>query len=307
MDPQQVPPQFAGDRLDAWLSNQLQDLSRTRIQKLIKAGHILVNNNPVKTNYILREADMITGQIPEAEPIELVPENIPLDIIFEDDDIIVINKPSGLVVHPAPGNYTGTLVNALLHHCTDLAGIGGELRPGIVHRLDKDTSGVMVAAKNEAALNKLANQFHDRLTGKQYHALVWGRPSPEAAKIEAPITRHTTHRKKMMVDHDRGRYALSIYQTMDKFPDHTLVNVDIKTGRTHQIRVHMAHRGHPIVGDTVYGKGHADKLPIPVSRQMLHARQLDFFHPQTNERVNFIAEWPPDMQNLLDALTTNGN
>ena len=293
-----VPAEVAGDRLDAWLNTQMADLSRSRLQGLIKAGRVRVNDTTVKPNYSVREGDTIVINIPEPVAIELEAEDIPLAILYEDTDVIVINKAPDMVIHPAPGTRSGTLVNALLHHCEDLRGIGGELRPGIVHRLDKDTSGVIIVAKNEPALNHLANQFRDRTTQKQYLAIVHGQPRPESGTIEAPIGRHPVHRKKMSVREDDGRYALSHYQTVEKFPQHSLLQVEIKTGRTHQIRVHLAHLGHPILGDAVYGKKGGDLA----SRQMLHAYQLEIAHPHTNERMNFVADPPPDMQKVLRQL-----
>jgi 23S rRNA pseudouridine1911/1915/1917 synthase len=301
----EVPPEVNGDRLDGWLGAQFDDLSRARIQGLIKDKQVWVNDTLVKRNYAIRTGDIVTCNIPEAKAVELVAEDIPLDIVFEDTDIIVINKASGLVVHPAPGNYTGTLVNGLLYHCTDLKGIGGELRPGIVHRLDKDTSGIIIVAKNEKAMNKLSQQFQKRTTGKKYRALVWGNPVPENAQIDVTIGRHPIHRKKMAADVERGRNALSIYHTLEKFSGSTLLEVEIKTGRTHQIRVHLAHVGHAVVGDNVYGKPKPDKIPYPVHRQMLHAYELEINHPTTDERMNFVAEMPSDMQDLLDQLRSH--
>ena len=214
--------------------------------------------------------------------------------------MIVINKPAGLVVHPAVGNETGTLVNALLHHCTDLAGIGGEIRPGIVHRLDKDTSGVIVVAKTEAALNELARQFKARETEKEYVAIVRGVPTPLHARIETTIGRHPIHRKKMAADVRNGRHSISMYDVSESFVDAALLRVRIETGRTHQIRVHMAHIKHPVIGDKLYGRAHADG--IQADRQMLHAAKLSIAHPDTSERMCFSAPLPDDMERLLAQL-----
>ena len=306
MEPLNVPHECRGDRLDAWLSEQYADHSRSRIQQLIKEGHIKVNDQVVKPNYKLHTDDLVTGEVPPPVPIAVEAEDIPLDILFEDGDIIVINKPPALVVHPARGNYTGTLVNALLHHCADLKGIGGELRPGIVHRLDKDTSGVIVVCKTEQSLKHIGDQFRNREMGKEYLALVFGHPHPLAAHIEKPIGRHPDYRKKMAVTAlEDGRHAHTIYHTQETFAEHTLLRVEIKTGRTHQIRVHLEFIKHPIVGDSAYGRPRADQIPPHVSRQMLHAHKLELEHPTTGERMNFVADIPPDMQRVLDALREN--
>ena len=287
-------------RLDAWLAEEEGDLSRSRWQALIEEGRVTVNGRTVKKNRRVSDGDRVVWQIPA--PVEAVPqpEDIPLDILYEDRDLIVINKPAGLVVHPAAGNETGTLVNALLHHCTDLAGIGGEKRPGIVHRLDKDTSGVMVAAKNEPALNELARQFRYRETEKDYLALVWGVPQEKRGTVRGTIGRHPIHRKKMAVDVRNGRNAVSHYEVIETFDDATLVRVRIETGRTHQVRVHMAHLKHPVIGDTVYGR--ARKANIRAGRQMLHAAKLSFVHPKSSKRLLFEAPLPEDFVRILDRL-----
>ncbi len=296
----------AGKRLDSWLAVQLNDLSRARIQSLIKSGHITVNGQQVKSRLKLSEGFDVEIEFPEPDEVELTAENIPLDIIFEDADIVVVNKPAGMVVHPAAGHSSGTLVNALLHHCEDLAGIGGELRPGIVHRIDKDTSGLIVVAKNEQAMNALAAQFKNRTVKKEYLALVWGRPNPVSGRIETTIGRSPHDRKKMSTASKTGRDAITNYSTLETFRDISLLSVIIETGRTHQIRVHMAHIKHPILGDRQYGRKGAAELPAPVKRQMLHASLMKIQHPGTNQPREFSAAIPADMKALLTMLHESG-
>ena len=291
----------SGQRLDAWLAENESELSRARWQALIKEECVTVNGSPSKANHKLREGDRVEWSIPEPVSTETLPEDIPLDILYEDSHLIAINKPAGLVVHPAAGNEDGTLVNALLHHCSDLAGIGGEKRPGIVHRLDKDTSGVMVVAKTEQSMNELARQFKSRETEKEYVAIVRGAPQPPAGRIETTIGRHPVLRKKMAVNVPRGRSAISIYQTEEQFKNAALMRVRIETGRTHQIRVHMAHIKHPILGDETYTRRHAADDVWP-ERQMLHAAKLCISHPNTGKRLVFNAPLPPDMQQVLSEL-----
>ncbi len=293
----------AGKRLDAWLANEQPEHSRARWQALIDEDHVTVNGEPVKRNFKLREGDEVKWTIPEPVSTEVLPEDIPLDILYEDAHMIVIHKPAGLVVHPAAGNEKGTLVNALLHHCTDLAGIGGEIRPGIVHRLDKDTSGVMVIAKTEAALNALAHQFKYRETEKEYLAIVRGVPTPRHKRIATTIGRHPVHRKKMAVDVRNGRHAVSYYEVVEAFDRSALIRVRIETGRTHQIRVHMAYLKHPVIGDKLYGRTRVDG--IHAERQMLHAAKLSIAHPDTGERMYFSAPLPKDMETLLEILRNN--
>lgn len=285
----------SGKRLDAWLATEEPELSRARWQSLIDDGFVTVNGEAVKRNHKLAAGDRVAWSIPEPVSTDVLAEDIPLDVLYEDRDIIVINKPAGRVVHPAAGNESGTLVNALLHHCKDLAGIGGEMRPGIVHRLDKDTSGVMVVAKNESAMTELARQFKERKTSKEYMAIVRGVPAPPTGTIETTIGRHPIHRKKMAVDVRNGRKALSHYRVEEAFKAAALVSVQIETGRTHQIRVHMAHIRHPIVGDSVYGRSSSLKAP----RQMLHAAKLSFTHPGSKEPVSFEAPLPQDIVEVI--------
>ena len=282
-------------RLDAWLAAAHPGISRSRWKQLIEAGHVFLNGAPVlKANTALAPGDELRCVLPDPEPVGLVPADIPLAVLYEDSDLIVLDKPAGLVVHPAPGHAADTLVNALLHHCGDLQGIGGELRPGIVHRLDKDTSGVLVVAKNEPAHTALVAQFSAHTVRKEYLALVWGAPKPAAGEIRLPIGRHPVHRKKMAVV-GKGRAAVTRYETLAATPLAALLRVRIETGRTHQIRVHLAHLGHPVAGDAVYGRarhGLPEGLELP--RQMLHARRLKIAHPRDGRPLEFSAPPPPD-------------
>lgn len=289
-----------GQRLDTWLARQHPEFSRARWQELIKSGLVAVNRVLRKANYSMQPGDVAEARIPPPENIALTAEDIALDVIHEDPDIIVINKPPRLVVHPAPGHANGTLVNALLHHCDDLAGVGGEIRPGIVHRLDQDTSGVLIVAKNDQAMQHLSDQFKSRATKKEYVALVWGVPSPASGTIRTTIGRDPVHRQKMSTRSSIGRDAVSHYRLLENLGPISLVSVTIETGRTHQIRVHLNHIKHPVVGDRVYGKKHPPELPTPVTRQMLHAWKLTITHPRTGASMTFEAPWPDDMKVLID-------
>jgi len=290
----------SGERLDVWLAKEQPEHSRARWQALILAEYVTVNGNSVKRNQKLHAGDRVEWTIPGPVSTEVLPEDIPLDVLYEDEQMIVINKPAGLVVHPAAGNETGTLVNALLYHCTDLAGIGGEKRPGIVHRLDKETSGVMVVAKTEAAMNELARQFKARETEKEYLAIVRGVPVPPRGRIATDIGRHPVFRKKMAVDVRNGRHAVSAYEVVEAFDHAALLRIRIETGRTHQIRLHMTHLKHPVVGDKLYGRSRASG--ICAARQMLHAENLSIAHPDNGERICFSAPLPEDMETLLSTL-----
>jgi 23S rRNA pseudouridine1911/1915/1917 synthase len=287
-------------RLDTWLAEVVPEHSRSRWQSLIKEGRVTVNGALCKANLKIRAGDRAEWAIPDPAAAEPQAEDISLNVLYEDRNMIVINKPAGLVVHPAVGNETGTLVNALLHHCNDLTGIGGEKRPGIVHRLDKDTSGVMVAAKNEKAMNELARQFKERETAKEYLTIVWGVPYGKRGTIETTIGRNPLHRKKMAVNVRNGREAVSHYEVLEALGEAALVQIKIETGRTHQIRVHMAHIKNPVIGDTVYGRGRAST--IKADRQMLHAAKLSLNHPISGKRMTFEAPLPQDMETLLRQL-----
>jgi 23S rRNA pseudouridine1911/1915/1917 synthase len=290
-----VPSEKAGARLDHYLSGELPGLSRSRIQALIKAGHALLNGHPAKTGAKIKTGDRVDFNEPPAVPDTNLPEEIPLSILFEDDDLVVVNKPPGMVVHPAAGNREHTLVNALLHHCKTLSGIGGAQRPGIVHRLDKDTSGCLVVAKNDAAHQNLSEQFAGRSVSKIYLALVTGVFKKKTGIIETAIGRHPVHRKKMaVVSPDRGRAAKTAYRVLQAPGPFTVVECTLHTGRTHQIRVHLKHLGHPLLGDALYGSKPTADFP----RQMLHAWKLGFFHPRTEEWMEFKAAAPEDFVKL---------
>lgn len=298
-----VPPEGAGRRLDAWLATQRRDLSRARIQDLIRAGHVTVNGRPVKASSGLVAGMTVSLEVPLPIDSELRPESIPLDVLYEDDDLLAINKPAGLVVHPAAGHASGTLVNALLAHCPNLPGINGEKRPGIVHRLDRDTTGVIVVAKTDLAMRALVDAFKARTVRKEYAALVWGVLTPPAGRVETLIGRSSHNRKKMSASPSRGRAAITLYETVETFADASRLKVRIETGRTHQIRVHMAWLGHPVIGDKDYGRQRPNRLTTPLpTRQMLHAERLTLSHPRTGKELTFAAPWPEDMRVLLAAL-----
>ncbi len=292
-------------RLDAFLCTKFPGLSRGAVQRLLAEGHIRVNDRPAKPSHHPRAGETITVSFPETKPMEAQPEEIPLDILFEDTDLLVLNKPSGLVVHPAAGHSSHTLVNALLHHCAgQLSGIGGVARPGIVHRLDKDTSGCLVIAKNDTAHLGLTEQFAARQVGKTYQAIVCGVLSGPGGEIDVPISRHHTDRKRMAAG--SGRAARTTYRVLAGLKRATYVEVDLHTGRTHQIRVHFQHLGFPLVGDLVYGRrqnarlGEATGCQAP--RQMLHAVRLALSHPRTGQRLEFVAPIPSDFVGVLDKL-----
>ncbi|OIP64282.1 MAG: RNA pseudouridine synthase [Nitrospirae bacterium CG_4_9_14_3_um_filter_53_35] len=304
-----TPVKAKGNRIDLFLAKSRPELglSRTRIQELIRQGLITIDGKPVKIHQKISGEETVQITIPEIRPLNLLPSDIPFGILYEDADLIVLNKPSGMVVHPAPGNREGTLVNALLYHCKDLSGIGGVERPGIVHRLDKDTSGVMVAVKNDRTHHALAAQIKARKIKKIYAAVVQGEIKKDSDSIVAPIGRHDRFRKKMTVRLIKGREAITFYQVEERFEGYTLVQVRLKTGRTHQIRVHFSHVHHPVAGDPVYGGKHFQKIhhhgrEMAVKRQMLHSRLLGFIHPGTGKYMEFEAEIPPDMQEVIGFL-----
>ena len=289
-------------RLDLCLS-EMTELSRSRAQSLIEEGLVSVNGRPCRRSDVVRLGDTVRYTVPEAKPIELVPEDILLDIVYEDEDICVVNKPRGMVVHPAVGNESGTLVNALLYHFGDLSSIGGEIRPGIVHRIDKMTSGLLVVAKNDMAHERLARQFADHSAHRSYIALVAGNLKEDSGTVDAPIGRHPTERKSMAVV-ENGRRAVTHYRVLYRFSGVTVLALELETGRTHQIRVHMAHIHHPVVGDQVYSNG---KNALGMDGQALHGWRLQLTHPVTGEQMSFEAPLPEDMQRALKRLGYPGD
>lgn len=288
----------AGTRADVFLATKL-GVSRSNMQKLLEDGRVKRGEKIIKANYKVRAGEMFVVDIPEPEPIEAVPENIPLDIIYEDDDVVVLNKARGMVVHPAPGNYTGTLVNALLYHCSNLSGINSAIRPGIVHRLDKDTSGIMIVAKNDAAHISLSQQIQSKTAVRTYLAVVRGNIKTDSGTIETQIARDKTDRKKMAVVKEGGRGAITDYEVLERFGKYTLVRCKLRTGRTHQIRVHMEYLGYPLVGDPKYSPM---KTPFGIKGQALHSHTLEFTHPRTGERMKFEAPLPEDMHKIITRL-----
>ena len=289
----------AGRRVDAWLAANLEDVTRSAAQRLLEEGRVTCGGKPLAKNYKLTGSETLEVALPEPEPVDVTPQDIPLNVVYEDDDVIVVNKPKGLVVHPAPGHPDGTLVNALLYHCGDsLSGVGGELRPGIVHRIDRDTSGLIIAAKNDFAHQRLAAQLQDHTLARIYHCIVVGNLREDAGTVDAPIGRHPVDRKKMAVAAN-GRPAVTHWRVLERFQGFCYVECRLETGRTHQIRVHMAHIGHPILGDRVYG----NKKPVPgLHGQCLHAVGLRFLHPRTGEAVELHCELPEEFQNQLRKL-----
>ncbi len=307
----QVTNKDQGKRFDQFLSETGLHLSRSQAKLLIQKHHILLNQKPAKASAHVKTGDIASGFLPKPEPLSLQAEPLPLTILYEDPSIIVIDKPPGMVVHPAYGNPSGTLVNALLHHCKDLAGINGVLRPGIVHRLDKDTSGVMVVAKDDEAFHDLTRQFKNRTVKKVYSAIVYGRMSLDEGLIDSAVGRHPTERKRMSTRTKKGREAITRWKRLEEFDGFTLLEISPQTGRTHQIRVHLSSVGHPVLGDPLYGrKGRPGGIHDPVlrecvrrmNRQALHARRLEFTHPRTGKRVRFVSPIPQDMEKVLECL-----
>ena len=300
---QELFPEIAdsGLRIDKYLSSVNEQLSRSYIQKLLKSGLVLVDGKPVKASYQVDEGDVISLDIPEAVEPEIEPENMDLDILYEDQDVILVNKPKGMVVHPAAGHYSHTLVNGLMYHCKDqLSGINGVMRPGIVHRIDMDTTGVIIACKNDMAHNSIAAQLKEHSITRRYQAIVHGVLKDDAGTIEGPIGRHPTDRKKMSINYNNGKSAVTHYKVLKRFRQYTHVECRLETGRTHQIRVHMASIGHPLLGDLVYGPG---KCPIPgLQGQTLHAGVLGFIHPRTGEYMEFTTPLPEYFAKLLNTL-----
>ena len=289
-----------GERIDKYLSEQLEDMTRSHIQKLVKENMVRVNGMTVKSNFKLSASDRIEVEIPELKEPDILPENIPLDILYEDQDILVVNKPKGMVVHPAPGHYTGTLVNAIMYHCKDnLSGINGVMRPGIVHRIDMDTTGSLLICKNDRAHQALAEQLKEHSITRKYHAIVHGRLKEDEGTIDKPIGRHPIDRKKMSVHCTNGREAVTHYRVLKRFQQFTYIECQLETGRTHQIRVHMSSIGHPILGDQVYGPA---KCPYKLQGQTLHAKVLGITHPTTGEYMEFDAPLPDYFQGLLEKM-----
>ena len=285
-----------GTRLDSYLAEELEGISRSYLQKLIGEGLILVNQKTVKANYKVKTGDTLLVQIPEAAPVDIQPEPMDLDIVYEDSDLLIVNKPVGLVVHPAHGHYSGTLVNGLLAHCTDLSGINGKMRPGIVHRIDKDTSGLLMIAKNDLAHQHLAEQLKAHSIKRAYYALVQGVISEPAGLVDAPIGRHEIDRKKMAVTFKNSKEARTHYYVKERFAKNTFIECRLETGRTHQIRVHMASLGHPVAGDPVYGP---KKVIEKLGGQCLHAKKIGFIHPSTGAYLEFDSELPAYFKSFL--------
>ena len=290
----------SGERIDALLARTVESLSRSAAQRLIEQGNVLVNGRPVQKNTRVEAGAGITVILPETEELPLIPQDIPLDVVYEDEDLIVVNKARGMVVHPAPGHPDGTLVNALLWHCGDsLSGIGGERRPGIVHRIDKDTSGLLIAAKNDFAHQALSAQLADRSLSRVYEAVVRGRLRDESGVIDRPVGRHPTDRKRMAVTEKNGRPARTHWEVLARYSGYTRVRCRLETGRTHQIRVHMASIGHPLLGDGVYGAPSPEK---GLEGQCLHARELKFIHPRSGEHIELTTELPDWFAEVLARL-----
>ena len=289
-----------GVRIDRCLSDKYEDLSRSYLQKLLKEQRITVNGKPVKANYKLQTGDQVQITVPDLSEPDILPENIPLDILYEDEDILVVNKPKGMVVHPANGHICGTLVNAILYHCQgNLSGINGVMRPGIVHRIDKDTTGALLVCKNDTAHRDLAQQLKDHSIKRRYRAIVWGNIKEEEGTIEGPIGRHPVDRKKMAINYKNGKDAVTHYKVLERFGNATYIECRLETGRTHQIRVHMTNIGHPLLGDEIYGSG---KNPYHLQGQTLHAMILGFVHPRTGKYMEFSAPLPEYFVNLLEKL-----
>lgn len=295
----ELEAEYEGERLDKYLSILYPEQSRSFFQKLIKDGHVLVNDTPEKVNYRLRMEDLISVTIPDAVETPILPENIPLDILYEDDDLLVVNKPKGMVVHPSAGHYTGTLVNAIMYHCKDsLSGINGEIRPGIVHRIDMDTTGSLIVCKNDESHIFIAEQIKEHSVTRKYRGIVYGGVSDDEGTIDAPIGRHPTDRKKMAIV-PNGKPAVTHYRVLQRFERYTYMEFQLETGRTHQIRVHMASIGHPLLGDAVYSSG---KSPYHLQGQTLHAMTIGFIHPATREYLEITAPLPDYFEKILHDL-----
>ena len=287
-------------RLDKYLAEQFPEQTRSYLQKLIKEGQVLVNGKTVKSGYQLSKGDEVSVTIPEPKELDVEPQKMDLDIVYEDEDVILINKPKGMVVHPAPGHTTDTLVNGLLYHCKDnLSGINGVARPGIVHRIDRDTTGILIVCKNDMSHNSIAAQLKEHSINRRYRALVHGNLKEDTGTVEGPIGRHPVDRKKMAINERNGKPAVTHYTVLERFGNYTLIECKLETGRTHQIRVHMTSIGHPLVGDEVYGPA---KSPFKLQGQCLHAMVLGFVHPRTGEYMEFSADLPEYFKDLLKKL-----
>ena len=290
----------AGVRIDRCLSDKDEELSRSYLQKLLKEQGVTVNGKPVKANYKLQTGDHVQTTVPDLTQPDILPENIPLDILYEDEDVLVVNKPKGMVVHPANGHTCGTLVNAVMYHCKgNLSGINGVMRPGIVHRIDKDTTGALLICKNDTAHRDLAQQLKDHSIKRRYRAIVAGNLKEDEGTVEGPIGRHPVDRKKMAINYKNGKDAVTHYKVLERFGNATYIECRLETGRTHQIRVHMTSIGHPLLGDEIYGSG---KNPYHLQGQTLHAMVLGFVHPRTGEYMEFSAPLPEYFTNLLEKL-----
>jgi 23S rRNA pseudouridine1911/1915/1917 synthase len=296
-----IDEQHENERIDKVVAGINQDWSRTQVQQWIKDGNVKVNGKEVKANYKCEHGDIITIDIPKPEPLDVEPEEMELDIYYEDSDVIVVNKPRGMVVHPAPGHLNGTLVNGLLAHCKDLSGINGILRPGIVHRIDKDTSGLLMVAKNDFAHESLAKQLLEKTVTRKYKAIVHGVIPHDYGTIDAPIGRDKRDRQSMTVTDENGKEAITHFTVLERFKNYTFIECQLETGRTHQIRVHMKYIGYPLAGDPKYGP----KKTLPIEGQALHAGVLGFHHPRTNEYLEFEAPLPPEFEHLLTMLRKN--
>ena len=295
-----VPAEAAGQRLDRYLAESVEGMTRSAAARLLEEGRVTADGKAAGKNHRLRGGEALAVDVPDLEPAEALPEDIPLSIVYEDEDIVVVDKPVGMVVHPAPGHPDGTLVNALLFHCAgSLSGVGGALRPGIVHRIDRDTSGLIVAAKNDFAHQGLAAQLQDHSMRRTYEAVVVGNLREDSGTVDAPIGRHPTDRKRMAVTEKNSRTAVTHWQVLRRYPGYTYIRCVLETGRTHQIRVHMAYLGHPLYGDTVYG---AKKPAADMTGQCLHAVALDLTHPRTGERMHFTCPLPEEFTRLLQKL-----
>lgn len=296
----EVEIEHEGERLDKYLNLIFEEKSRSFFQKLIKEGQVLVNDTAQKANYRLKVEDIVTMTIPDAVETPIVPENIPLDILYEDEDVLVVNKPKGMVVHPSAGHYSGTLVNAIMYHCKDsLSGINGEVRPGIVHRIDMDTTGSLIVCKNDESHICIAEQIKEHSVNRRYRGIVCGNVKEDEGTINAPIGRHPVERKKMAINEKNGKPAITHYKVLKRFERYTYMEFQLETGRTHQIRVHMASIGHPLLGDTLYSSG---KNPYKLQGQTLHAMTIGFIHPRTNAYMEVSAPLPQYFERLLQII-----